>query len=382
MHLVLFFTRRVSLVTWDRLGILERELALYRRLAERGCQVSFVTWGGNEDVRYAEQIAPARVACNRLGLPRRLYECLMPQLHSTLLRSCDLIKTNQTDGADVALSCARYFNKPLIARSGYHWSQFEICQHGRWSRPARRALRIERRVFSAADRVVVTSRQAAQRIQQQLPPVAARLRIVPNYVDSHWFEPCQPAGETVDLVHVGRIVQQKNLQALLEAMEELPVRLLVVGTGPWQPALERRFAHLADRVIWQGKVRHRDLPGQLARARVFVLPSLYEGHPKALLEAMAAGLPIVAADRPGIRELVRHNQTGLLCEPHALGLKQAVSLLLSDPAACRRLGQAAQEFARQHASLDIALEHEWEVYRQLQAGIDAGGDRAGKGVAA
>ena len=144
MHLVLFFTRGVSLQTWASVGSLEREIALYLRLGEKGVHVTFITYGGSGDLQYASQHDGIEILCNRWNLPPRWYERLLPFLHARILRSADVIKTNQTNGADVALRAARIWRKPLIARCGYMWSEFaqrrgatnevELARKMRWLR--------------------------------------------------------------------------------------------------------------------------------------------------------------------------------------------------------------------------------------------------------
>ena len=76
--LVLFFTRGVSLRTWDARGILDREVALYRELVERGRAVSFVTYGDQTDLKYADRLDGVRVLVNERGLPLRAYGQLLP----------------------------------------------------------------------------------------------------------------------------------------------------------------------------------------------------------------------------------------------------------------------------------------------------------------
>ena len=154
MRLTLFFTRGVSLRIWDEAGIPERELALYRRLMDQGVQVDFITWGDADDLKYGAALGGIRLFCNRWGLRRGLYERLSPWLHVRALRRADVIKTNQVDGADVALKAARFWGKPLVVRCGYMASGFAAREHGDGAPETRRLLNLESSVFQAADRVV------------------------------------------------------------------------------------------------------------------------------------------------------------------------------------------------------------------------------------
>ena len=304
-HLVLFFTRRTSLRTWHDLGILDRELAMYRRLINRGMRVTLITYG-RDDGKLAESLPEFAVCHNRWGLPRRIYEHALHRLHARELRTATLIKTNQTNGADIALRAARFWRKPLIARCGYLWSATEIRNHGPNSVQARRALQVEQRVFPASDRVVVTTQDMANAVSTRFPSVSSRVSVIPNFVDTERFRPSASEQPGFDLIYVGRLSAEKNVPALLEAVRQLDVQLLIVGGGEDQARWQANHREQASTVKWIPRVANIELPGLLRRAKAFVLPSHYEGHPKALLEAMACGCPVIGTNVPGIRELIQH----------------------------------------------------------------------------
>ena len=108
-----------------------------------------------------------------------------------------------------------------------------------------------------------------------------------------------------------------------------------------------------------------DLPAIMQDWDLFVLPSLYEGHPKALIEAMAAGLPVVGSNVIGIREIITDGENGLLAEPDADSLRAAIQRLIQDRALRQRLGRAAREHAVQHFSLDRIVELELEMLQAV-----------------
>ncbi len=157
-----------------------------------------------------------------------------------------------------------------------------------------------------------------------------------------------PARTTV-LTCVGRLAAQKNLGALLEAfatMGDLDAVLLLAGAGPQRAALEAVAERLgiAERVRFLG-VR-RDVPDLLAATDVFVLPSLWEGNPLGILEAMAAGVPVVATRVGGVPEFVRDGETGILVPPadvHALGA--ALRRIATDAPLRSALGARARRVA-------------------------------------
>jgi glycosyltransferase involved in cell wall biosynthesis len=147
-----------------------------------------------------------------------------------------------------------------------------------------------------------------------------------------------------------RLDVQKGHEDLLEAAQHLPdVRLLCVGEGDLRTALEdrARILGIEDRVVFLGF--RTDIDGILGSCDLVVLPSLYEGFPLSLIEAMAAGKPVVATDIGGTRELVVDGVTGLLVPPRApRKLAEAVKKILGDRALANRLGEAGKERAEQH----------------------------------
>jgi len=366
--LALFFTRGMALAGWRAAGILDRELALYDALRSRGAHVTLVTYGGPGDASALPSASSGmRVLCNRWRLPLPLYARLLPLLHRRALRRADVFKSNQTNGAEVALRAARSLHRPLVARCGYMWSEFESRQHGAESRQARHARDVEQHVFSAAQRVVVTTDAMCADVETRVPGARGRVDVIPNYVDTQRLRPRPELRREREIVFVGRLTEQKNIDALLDAVSALDAHLTVVGQGPLQAALERRARELGCTVTWLGAVEHARLAELYNRGQVFVLPSRYEGHPKTLLEAMACGLPVVGARVPGIEELLRDGVDGILCAPEPGPLRAALASLLGDAALRERLGAAARRRVLEHFSLERVVGLELDLIQRLQA---------------
>lgn len=359
--LTVFFTRDVSLALWDKMGTIDREAAIYLRLLERGIKVGFVTYGGPDEHLYANRIPGVRILPNTLNLPTVIYERLIPVLHARWLRKTDIIKTNQTNGAQAALRAARMWKKPLVARCGYMWSEFtrKICGEG--SEEAAAALAVESMIFSRADRVVVTTEAMKDSITGRISTARRKTVVIPNYVDTELFKPDGARKKGNNLIFVGRLERQKNVGALLEAVSELDARLMIVGSGSLKNALKERFGNLGGRLLWVERVPHKKLVTLLNQASIFVLPSFFEGHPKALIEAMACGLAVVGADSPGIRELVREGETGLLSGTDSQSIRGAIQRLLENPALRDTVGRAARQYAVENFSLDRIVEMEADV---------------------
>lgn len=153
----------------------------------------------------------------------------------------------------------------------------------------------------------------------------------------------------------GRLSEQKNFAMLLEATARLRAsggprfRVLIAGDGPLRAYLTRRCHELGldDQVVMPGSVN--DLQDLMLGADLFVLPSLWEGLPLVLLEAMACGLPVIGTRIKGIAEVMDEEVNGLLCEPgDVAGLAAAMRRLLQEPALRAAYGAAGREIVRRH----------------------------------
>ncbi len=364
--MILFFTYRVSLRTWVDHGLVERESQVYRRLLPHLGHVTFVTYGA-DDAALEPALGGIRVLPRPARLGMAAMSLLAPWLYRRQLRAASVFKTNQASGAWTAVIAKWLFRKPLIVRCGYPWS-FNYARESprRWRRGLVRAL--ERLAVRVADRVVVTSAAAGEYLVREHGIAMARVRVVPNAIDVARFAPAPAMRGKGCVIFVGRLAPEKNLRALVNAVGRVPgARLRLVGDGPERPALEAAARRARADVEFTGTVSHDSVPRLLNDASIFALPSHYEGQPKALLEAMACGLPVLGADVPGIREAVRHGETGWLSAPDEDSLARALRVLLDDAALRERLGrQARAVIAREH-SVDAVVERELAVIREVIA---------------
>ena len=165
---------------------------------------------------------------------------------------------------------------------------------------------------------------------------------------------------------IGRFEHQKNLLALVEAMSGLPgARLLLVGDGSQRAEILNRAERFRVRMELVGVVPQLQLPALLRRMELFVLQSHYEGHPKALLEAMACGLPVIGTDVPGIRDVIIHGKTGYLCDPSVEGIRDALRTVLANAALRQRLGYEARVAVEARCALPRIVEQELSVLQEF-----------------
>ncbi len=366
IHLFLFFTRGISLKIWDEAGLLEREVALYKALHQQLGGIAFITYGDSRDLRYGDRLNGIRVICNRWKLPKLLYCWLLANFYPFYWKENIIVKSNQVQGADIALKVARRAGKKFIARCGYLYSDFMERRYGDNSFQTQQARSLERKVFTSADRVVVTTPLIRQMILDRYHVLPKRIEVIPNYVDTGLFSPAERSCGTVKRIgFVGRLDEQKNLSALFEAVKDIDTELIIVGNGHLRQTLKEKAHKNGLTVHFLGNVPHRQLPEILNKVDLFILPSHYEGHPKALLEAMACGLPVIGTDVPGIRELISHKETGYLCGTSPEEIREAIKEVMANRELRERMSHNAREFVVENFSFERILKLELELLQEL-----------------
>src|SRR5688572_8530730 len=255
--LVVFFTRGMSLEGWQRAGILDRELALYRELSNQVDRFAFVTYGGASEQQWTSLLPRLEILSNRWGMSSNLYSVLAPWLHRKSLRDATVFRTNQINGAWCGLSAKVLFRKRLIVRCGYLWSDaVSRTTSSRWRRAL--ATRLERIVLRRADRIVVASDADASRIVDCYGIGPGRVTVIPNFVDTSRFRPDPSAApDPARIAFVGRLDVEKNVESLVDALEGLSgLKLTIVGDGPLRSRLEGRARERGVDTEFVGRLPH------------------------------------------------------------------------------------------------------------------------------
>jgi glycosyltransferase involved in cell wall biosynthesis len=329
----------------------ERLPALFKKLAYLAglLVVAFTLWQqrARYDILHVYQLnllaLPLAFVCRLTGKP------MIVAVRSTSTRSVEAMATHREIGGDLAPLEA--LGKPVV----------------RFTRALLRHNRAVVIVLSTRMRSYLTAHNF------NLPDV----RLIPNGVDVTRFIPPDGAasGERAQcVVCISKLRYEKGIDVLLRSwrlvMEQLPqsaqARLVIVGDGPLRSQLERLVEELGitDCVEFAGL--RSDVPVQLRRGSLAVLPSRWEGMPNALLEAMACGLACVATRVSGSEDMIQHGINGLLVEPEDdEGMAQALLTLLCDSALAERYGQAAREAVEQRYAFERIMDTYVELYRSL-----------------
>lgn len=301
------------------------------------------------------EIAPRADAAAVAEL-RRLIRAVRPHL----------VHTHSTKAGLLGRLAARLEGVPAI-HTAHAWS----FSDGIARRRKAFAVPLEAAIGRITERFVVVSeadRDVGLRYHVARPE---QVRVVHNGVADTPLRARPDAPGTPVLVMVARMAAPKDHLLLLRALAGIaaPWRLHLVGDGPDRSAVEDAVADLglSDRVVLLGA--RRDVPALLAEAHVGLLVSRQEGFPLVVLEAMRAGLPVVASDVGGIREAVRPGVTGsLVARGDEAGLRAALSALLADPALRRAQGDAGRATYEARFTVDRMVAATAAVYDELGAG--------------
>jgi glycosyltransferase involved in cell wall biosynthesis len=234
----------------------------------------------------------------------------------------------------------------------------------------------QRLVGSCVDRYVAVSEDMARTLRAALDS-ERKVRVIHNGValdppamaSASLRAALSPTPDRPLVLTVARLHPQKGLAYLLSAATCVPNAVfLVAGDGPQRGALEAesRRLGLGERVIFLG---HRgDVPALLACCDLFVLPSLFEGLPVSVLEAMAAGKPVIATAIGGTDEAVVHGETGLLVQPgDPVALAEAINVLLADISLADRFGTAGRARVEREFSAEVMVDRVTLLYDEVLA---------------
>jgi len=366
--LALFFTTAVSLKMWHEIGMIDREVAIYNELSKHFKHIYFLTYGGEEDLSFKDYLADNITILPRKYLPGSiwyspLYSLLVPFIYFKIFRKVDILKTNQMSGSWAAVLAKIIYRKRLLVRTGYmlsiHFNKRNPKSRKLWLMKA-----IERLAYQSADGIITTSRTNFDYVTRNYHPRGVHA-LIPNYVETDRFKPLPVSKQKGSICFVGRLTEQKNLFVLLEALSGLPYNLSLIGSGEQEEELKRFATQNRVRVNFLGNVPNQKLPEILNEHELFVLPSLWEGMPKTLLEAMACGLPVVGTNIDGTRDVIEHGENGMLCETDARSIREAITMVMEDEALRQKLGRGARQTIEEGFSLKKLVAQELSLLAQL-----------------
>jgi glycosyltransferase involved in cell wall biosynthesis len=359
---------------------LARDLALGLEAHQFGTAVCAVDLDGPLRAELVAAGVPAYVMHRRPGfdwqLPGRLYRVFRAE-------KADLVQTHHLTQLIYGVVAARLAGARVVH-----------VEHECYTLRSAKARRHLRLLTHLCDAVVAVSEEVADFLVRSARLPRASVHVIRNGVDLRRYVPEArrpravlglPPGTL--LGHVARLDTAKDQPTLLHAFARVRrvhdgARLVIVGEGPQREALLRMTAELglADRVHFLGA--RRDVSDLLPHFHAFVLSSIAEGLPLAMLESMACARPVIATSVGSIPDVIEHARTGLLVGPGDVeGIADAMAALLAGPAWAAALGLAARVAVAARFSFDLTLAGYDALYRRIlgdKVSVDRTGCRSAR----
>jgi len=237
---------------------------------------------------------------------------------------------------------------------------------------------IGRLIYSTADKIICYTETERDQLISLLGIHPEKIMVIHNGVDTDHFAPLASITPKKQILWIGKYVPGKGVEYLLRGFQSFSrdfpdYTLMMIGRGPLKEDFLRMIEDLGltEKVILRDFVQNKDLPEVYQQSCLFVLPSLEEGVPRTILEAMACGRPVVCTALPQLVDIV--SGCGVLVPPADDGaVADALSALVSDPVLARNLGQSARAKAVSQYSWDDTVARTLDLYASLVHSVPRG----------
>lgn len=351
-------------------------VSFLRRLRQQQIEAIACTVTARHDGPLAAELDETGVIRRDLGA-RRLADplALWRLLHLLRREQINIVHAHGQDASILATAARSLAGVPLVItrhvleEPSVNWRQRLRASLALWA-------------IRHADAVVAVSSAAADRLAELTPLARAAIRVIPNGIDLERFSQPRLMARRAELrralgfsagdllVLVPAVLRQgKGQELLIEALPALrarvpAARVLFAGGGECETALRLQAQPHGDAVVFLGP--RQDMPELLAACDLVVLPSRAEALPTALMEAAAAGRPVVATRVGGTAEVVEHGRTGWLVPPDDVtALVDAIATLLIDRQRARAFGRAARQRASERFALDLHVERTLALWSEV-----------------
>jgi len=384
MKVLFTFTYNVSLLLWDQTGLIHRDISVYKELSKKNVKISFLTYGNHTDYEYSDllgniEIIPVNNLINsKFPLLKHIKSLLLPFKLKNLFKNIDLIKTGQIYGSWVACIAKIVYNKKIIIRSGFEWLRATKNVYKRDTiKSYIKFLFIYSFIFlneliayKLADGIIVTSDYDIPFIMKYYKLNKKykknRIRLIYNYIDESLFKSLSIQKKDKHIIYIGNLHRGKNVINLVKAFIGLKdFHLDIIGEGPDKEKMEKISKENNLNLNFLGLFPNNKIPEILNQYQIFILPSISEGNPKVLLEAMSCGCACIGTDIEGINNLIKHKENGFLCNTNPESIKDAILTIYNDKDLRNKIEKNARKFILENCSLRSITAKEYSFYKEI-----------------
>ena len=368
MTVIILFTYGISLVNWQDTGLLNRELKIYERLASKyNLTFKLLTFGDESDLDISIptemiQIVPIYAFIKKSNSKTVNYiKSLFIgfRFKKLSIEKYSIIKTNQLWGAWIGIILKLATKSKLLVRTGYDLLTFKTLQE---KAPYKIFLfKVLTRIsLKYSDYYVVTSDRDKKFLYSLFPKYQNKLIVIKNYVETTRQRNLLNNDK---IISVGRLEKQKNYEYLIREISNSDWTVDIVGEGTQKESLNELIKDNESKVNLIGAMENTNLLKKLTEYKLYISSTLYEGNPKSILEAMAAGCIVVAPNVIGVAEIIDHGVNGFLYELKENELSNFLKNV--NDYKLNEISEMAKKYILENHDINIISEKEYSLYAKL-----------------
>tara|TARA_A100001011_G_scaffold93198_2_gene98007 strand:- start:2477 stop:3604 length:1128 start_codon:yes stop_codon:yes gene_type:complete len=375
MNIILFFTYDISLKDWETSGLLDRELKFYESLNKKySTKFKFITYGDHEDRNLINlpfiEIIPVyeSIKYSKNKYIRFIKSFLIPYRFANELKDSEIIKTNQLLGSWVAIISKLKFEKKLIIRTGYDLVEFTKKNNKSSFKILVYSL-LTKMSLRYCDLYLVSSMSDMSLVQRMSKKFKRKVHLRPNWVEISKNNSFDKRKENF-AISVGRLEKQKNFSQLISFLENSNLNIDIYGAGTMKSKLINEAKIKNVKLSIYEPIPNKELLNKLKNYKFFISTSLFEGNPKAILEAMASGCVVLTKKNRNVEEIIKDNFNGIFIDDRD-DLLNILGNLEDDPIKWSELSANSIETIENKYLLENIIDEEQFDYQKLSGTNDS-----------
>lgn len=370
MNIVVFFTFGISFLDWEKSGLLDREIMIYKELSEKyNYKFTFITYGQDEDLKYKNLILNSNIIpiYKYFKKPNnkflQIFQSLIIPFKLRKILDSDkcIIKTNQLYGSWTAILYKLISKNPLILRTGFDLLTFTIKQKKSFLKIFLYYL-LTFLALNISDLYISTSKVDISFLQRRFIFKKNKIIYIPNWVSMNPYVPVLE--RDLKAIAVGRLEKQKDFTYLINQWKNLNINLDIYGEGSEKEKIEKLITNI-DNIELKGTLKNNDLIQKYSEYQIYVSSTEYEGNSKTLLEAMGAGCIAIVPSIKNNEEIINNYDNGILFSKKNDNLVSIIKKLIQDSSLLVSLSNNAIKSIEESNSIKSIIELEDKNYKKL-----------------
>ena len=368
MNVILIFTYDVSLKQWEDSGLLSREISLYNKMiSDYKLTYTFITFGDESDIPVINnpniKILPIYkyIKKSKIKSINIIKSFFVPFILKKYIKDSQLIKTNQLNGSWIGIMLKQILKIPLFVRTGYNIYEFKKIQ--------KKSIFVKLFYFVLtkaslrfSDIYTVTSETDMIKIKK-ISKNVNKISILRNYVSTLQAEK-NKSRHKERILSVGRLDSQKNYKMLIDIFDNSEFEIDIVGSGPGKHDLIKYADSKNVKLNLLGNMDNDQLMNLYHKYYFYITTSLYEGNPKALLEAMSSGCIVLCKKNPNTMEIIDNGFNGFYID-NDIETIQLIEEILNDKNLKNKIVENSLKTIERNYLIDKIVNEEFEIYKIL-----------------